>query len=123
MAPTAKVLLRFRASPLIARDAEIAVARVYTTGLFRIAKGDVVSFWKASSSTKAGTVHLHLSVHGACKNVVSPCAEGSRDGRLMHCTETGEYVIIDSSDLSRSAIYARTANVVDVILKPDEVSR
>ena len=81
-------------------------------------------FWKASSSTKVGTVHLHLSVHDACKTVVSPFTEGSRNGRLMHCTErTGEYVIIDSSDLIRSAIYARTANAVDVILKPDEVSR
>ena len=80
-------------------------------------------FWEASYSTKVGTVHLHCSVHGACKTVVSPFTEGSRDGRLMHCTETGEYVIIDSSDLIRSAIYARTANAVDVILKPDEVSR
>ena len=59
VAPTAKVLLRFRASPLIAKDAEIEVARVYTTGLFRIAKGDVV-FWEASYSTKVGTVHLHF---------------------------------------------------------------
>ena len=80
-------------------------------------------FWKASSSTKVGTVHLHLTVHGACKPVVSPFTEGSRDGRLMHCTETGEYVTIDALDLIRSAIYARTANAVDVILKPDEVSR
>ena len=123
VAPTASLLLRFRASPLIAKDAVIAVARVYTTGLCRIAKGDVV-FWKAASSTKVGAVHLHLSVHGACKTVVSPFTEGSRDGRLMHCTERkGEFVIIDSSDLIRSAIYARTANAVDVILKPDEVSR
>ena len=68
-------------------------------------------FWKASPSTKVGTVHLHVSVHGACKTVVSQFTEGSRYGRLMHCTErAGEYVIIDSSDLIRSAIYARTAN-------------
>ena len=64
-----------------------------------------------------------MSVHGACKTVVSPFTEGSRDGRLMHCTETGEYVTIDSSDLIRSAIYARTANALDDILKPEEVSR
>ena len=65
-----------------------------------------------------------MSVHDACKTVVSPFTEGSRNGRLMHCTErTGEYVIIDSSDLIRSAIYSLTSSVVDVIVKPDEVSR
>ena len=110
VAPTATVLLRFRASPLIAKDAVIAVARVYTTGLFRIAKGDVVF----------GKPHLLLRL--AQPTFVFPWTARARPlcrhsprapetaGSCTVQSAQGEYVIIDSSDQIRSAIYARTAN-------------
>jgi len=98
VAPTASLLLRFRASPLIAKDAVIAVARVYTTGLCRIAKGDVV----------LGKPHLLLRL--AQSTFIVQCTARARPScrHSPRAPETVGSCIVQSARATTSSLTPRT---------------
>ena len=107
---------------LAARGDGVSVSRTYeTTSMCKISVHDVAVWRPLGSSLQVGVVLFHFSVSGRCTTVARPCAMRGREGTLQHTVLQADPVAVDSSDLVRAAVFSRTDNAIDVVLRHDEL--
>ena len=105
-------------------DDSVLTSEKYNTGLITISCGDV-AIWHDDvvKQLKFGKVLLHFLAAETCMTLVRPLQEQRREHTLVRCIMEDHATLLHSSKLIRAAIFAGSEAFVDVVLRPDELSK